>query len=126
LKATHLQPAAKPAGDPDRIALAVAGDDAKAKSTAMALIDEIGFEAVDAGSIAESWRQQPGSPCYLKDYDVKGVREALAEATPERKPEWRATPNSPGTYDAQHRVSSFAMYQVAGSEARYPERIAES
>ena len=98
--ATHLQPGARPAGSADRIALAVAGDDARAKSKAMALIDGIGFDAVDAGTIAESWRQQPGSPGYLKDYDVKGVRRALAEASPERQPEWRATPNSPGTYES--------------------------
>jgi 8-hydroxy-5-deazaflavin:NADPH oxidoreductase len=100
IEATHLQPGAKPAGSADRIALAVAGDDAGTKSRAMALIDGIGFDAVDAGTIAESWRQQPGSPGYLKDYDVKGVRRALAEASAERQPEWRATPNSPGTYDS--------------------------
>ncbi|HZZ24346.1 MAG TPA: hypothetical protein VFE60_17965 [Roseiarcus sp.] len=64
----------------------------------MQLVDEIGFDAVDAGTIEESWRQQPGSPGYLKDYDVQGVRKALSEARKERAPEWRATPNSPGTY----------------------------
>lgn len=64
----------------------------------MALIDTIGFDAVDAGSIADSWRRQPGSPGYLKDYDVAGVRHALAGAINERKPEWRATLDSPGTY----------------------------
>ena len=96
--ARNLQNDGKPAGAPDRIALAVAGDDPKAKTAVMALIDKIGFDAVDAGSIADSWRQQPGSPGYLKDYDVAGVRRALAEATNNRKPEWRATPNSPGTY----------------------------
>jgi predicted dinucleotide-binding enzyme len=100
IEATHLQPGAKPAGSADRIALAVAGDDARTKSKAMALIDGIAFDAVDAGAIAESWRQQPGSPGYLKDYGVKGVRSALAEANPERQPEWRATPNSPGTYES--------------------------
>lgn len=100
IEATHLQTGAKPAGSEGRIALAVAGDDAGTKSKAMALIDGIGFNAVDAGTIAESWRQQPGSPGYLKDYDVKGVRRALAEASPERQPERRATSSSPGTYDS--------------------------
>ena len=33
-----------------------------------------------------------------KDYDVAGVRQALAEATKVRTPDWRATPNSPGTF----------------------------
>ncbi len=100
IEATHLQPGAKPAGSAGRIALAVAGDDARTKSKAMALIDGVGFDAVDAGGIKESWRQQPGSPGYLKDYDVRGVRRALAEASAERQPEWRATPNSPGTYES--------------------------
>ncbi|CAA9521212.1 MAG: (AJ250023) putative polyketide synthase [uncultured Sphingomonas sp.] len=97
--ADHLQNGGKPAGTPGRIALAVAGDDPTAKATAMALIDGIGFDTVDAGGIADSWRQQPDTPGYLKDYDVAGVRRALAEATPERKPEWRATPNSPGSFE---------------------------
>lgn len=100
IEATHLQPGAEAAGSADRIALAVAGDDIGTESKAMALIDWIGFDAVDGGTIAESWRQQPGSPGYLKDYGVQGVRSALAEANPERQPEWRATPNSPGTYDS--------------------------
>jgi predicted dinucleotide-binding enzyme len=97
--AEHLLEKNKPAGAPDRIALAVAGDDPSAKAAVMKLIDGIGFDTVDAGTIAESWRQQPGSPGYLKDYDVVGVERALAEASAERTPQWRATPNSPGTYD---------------------------
>ena len=57
----------------------------------MTLVDEIGFDAVDAGGIEESWRQQPGTPVYAKDYDADGVHKALAEATPERTAAWRAT-----------------------------------
>ena len=63
----------------------------------MHLIDELGFDAVDAGSLDESWRQQPGSPVYTADLDADGVRRALAEASPQRPPQWRATPNSPGS-----------------------------
>jgi len=96
--AQHLLEHGKPAGATGRIALAVAGDDADAKATVMRLVDEIGFDAVDAGTIEDSWRQQPGSPGYLKDYDAAGVRRALGEARRERAPEWRATPNSPGTF----------------------------
>ena len=97
--AAHLLENGKPRGTPGRIALPVAGDDPNAKRVVMELIDEIGFDTIDAGTIAESWRQQPGSPEYTKDYDVAGVRRALSEARQERAPEWRATPNSPGTYD---------------------------
>ena len=96
--ATHLLENGKPAGTSGRIALAVAGDEPDAKATVMGLIDEIGFDAVDAGTIGDSWRQQPGSPGYCEDYDAQRVRQALAETPEERAPEWRATPNSPGTY----------------------------
>jgi predicted dinucleotide-binding enzyme len=96
--APHLLENGKPAGTAGRIALAVAGDDPDAKATVMRLVGEIGFDTVDAGTIEESWRQQPGSPGYLKDYDVQGVRQALAEARRDRTAEWRATPNSPGTF----------------------------
>ncbi len=98
--AKHLLEEGKPAGTAGRIALAVAGDDPAGKAAVMRLIDEIGFDAVDAGTIEDSWRQQPGSPGYLKDHDLQGVGRALAEARKDRAPEWRATPNSPGTFDA--------------------------
>ena len=96
--AEHLLENGKPAGTPGRIALAVAGDDPKAKATVVDLLDGIGFDTVDGGTIEGSWRQQPGSPGYLMDRDSEGVRQALAEAREERAPEWRATPNSPGTF----------------------------
>jgi predicted dinucleotide-binding enzyme len=88
--AAHLQNNGKPARTRERIALPVAGADARAKQIVMKLIDEIGFDAVDAGSIEESWRQQPGSPVYGKDYDAGGVRRALGEASNERPAEFRA------------------------------------
>ncbi|WP_420971106.1 NADPH-dependent F420 reductase [Bradyrhizobium sp. B120] len=96
--AGHLLNKGRPAGGVGRVALAVAGDDAQAKATVMRLVEEIGFDAVDAGTIEQSWRQQPGSPGYLKDYDAAGVRRALAEAAGVRTPDWQATPNSPGTF----------------------------
>jgi hypothetical protein len=56
----------------------------------MDLVDSLGFDPVDAGGLDDSWRQQPGTPVYGTDFDVEGVRRALAEATPERGPDWRA------------------------------------
>ena len=88
--AQHLLEHGKPAGSAGRIALPVAGDDAAAKAVVLKLLDEIGFDGVDAGGLDESWRQQPATPVYGTDYDAAGVRRALAEASPERKPEWRA------------------------------------
>jgi predicted dinucleotide-binding enzyme len=96
--ARHLRDHGQPAGSPGRVALPVAGDDQAAKSTVMALLEELGFDAVDAGSLEESWRQQPGTPVYAADFDADGVRRALADARPDRPSDFRATPNSPGTY----------------------------
>ena len=96
--AENLLDKGNPGGDSGRVALAVAGDDAQAKATVMRLVEEIGFDAVDAGTIEQSWCQQPGSPGYLKDYDIAGVPRALAKATEVLAPDWRATPNSPGTF----------------------------
>ncbi len=59
-----LMAAGRPAGSRDRVALPISGDDNKAKKIVAQLIDRIGFDSVDAGTIAESWRQQPGSPVY--------------------------------------------------------------
>jgi predicted dinucleotide-binding enzyme len=95
--ASHLLELGKPAGTPGRIALPVAGDE-PGKSVVLRLVEELGFDAVDAGSLGESWRQQPGTPVYTTDFDADGVRRALAQASPERTPNWRATPDSPGTF----------------------------
>jgi len=81
---------ARPQGDSDRMALPVAGDDPAAKKVVMDLIEELGFDAVDAGSIDESWRQQPGTPVYGLVGNIQAVKNALAAASPERLPEWRA------------------------------------
>ncbi len=59
-----LMASGRPAGSRDRVALPISGDDNKAKAIVAQLIDRIGFDSVDAGTIAESWRQQPGSPVY--------------------------------------------------------------
>ena len=96
--AQHLMDLGKPAGTPGRIALPVAGDDKTAKTVVLRLLDDLGFDGVDAGGLDDSWRQQPGSPVYATDFDVAGVKRALSEATKERKPEWRATTKSPGTF----------------------------
>ncbi|MET8947465.1 NAD(P)-binding domain-containing protein [Streptomyces sp. NPDC004542] len=79
----------RPAGAPDRIALPVAGDDAAAKAKVRALIDELGFDTVDAGGIDTSWRQQPGTPVYGLRAGVDAVRKALTEASEERPADFR-------------------------------------
>ena len=89
--AAHLLTEGKPAGSPGRIALPVAGDDAGAKRLVIDLLDQLGFDGVDAGPLAESWRQQPGSPVYGADLDAEGVRRALAEASDQRPAGFRAS-----------------------------------
>jgi 8-hydroxy-5-deazaflavin:NADPH oxidoreductase len=92
--AQHLLEFGRPRGTAGRIALPVAGDDDAAKAVVLRLVDELGFDGVDAGGLDESWRQQPGTPVYTKDLDADGVRRTLSEASRDRAPEWRATANS--------------------------------
>jgi predicted dinucleotide-binding enzyme len=79
----------RPKGAPGRIALPVAGDPPEARQKVMRLVDELGFDPVDAGSLEDSWRQQPGTPCYVADLDAPRLKEALAAADRSRLPEYR-------------------------------------
>jgi hypothetical protein len=88
--AQHLMERGCPAGTSGRIALPVAGDDKAAKAIVLRLVDELGFDGIDAGGLDESWRQQPGTPVYGTDFDAEGVRRALLRANRDRKPEFRA------------------------------------
>ena len=88
--AEHLLSKGLAKGSPDRIALPVAGDDTNAKARIIKLIDQLGFDGVDAGSLDDSWRQQPGTPVYAADFDADGVRAAISRASKERPPEFRA------------------------------------
>lgn len=94
IAARNLMKRGRPAGSPDRLALSVAGDDERAKAVVLRLVKELGFDAVDAGGLDESWRQQPGTPVYAVNLDADGVRRALAAASPERAPGFRATAGS--------------------------------
>ncbi|MBB4643034.1 NADPH-dependent F420 reductase [Rhizorhapis suberifaciens] len=81
----------KPAGAPGRLALPVAGDDAKAKATVMELVSATGFDPLDSGSLADSWRQQPGTPAYCTELTLDELKVALAAANKERAPHNRET-----------------------------------
>ena len=97
--AEHLRNLGKPDGTPGRIALPVSGDNADAKAVVIQLVDEVGFDAVDNGGIDNSWRHQPGTPVYTKDFDKEGVKAALQKAERTRTPQWTATDKSPGSFD---------------------------
>jgi predicted dinucleotide-binding enzyme len=74
----HLRDYGRPAGDPARIGIPISGDDEDAKRTVGELIDQIGFDAVDAGPLAEGGRKhQPGSSAYAADLRADELRARL-------------------------------------------------
>jgi predicted dinucleotide-binding enzyme len=95
----HLGSLQRPSRSPERSVLPIAGDDAEAKAAVSEFLDSIGYDAYDAGSLAESWRFDVGTPAYGRPYNtdttgafppppdsgrqVKGdaMQKALAEAT---------------------------------------------
>lgn len=79
----------KPAESPDRIAIPVAADSETQRNLGMALVEDTGFDGFDAGPLAESWRQQPGTPCYCTDLTRAEMPAALAAADAARSPKLR-------------------------------------
>jgi predicted dinucleotide-binding enzyme len=88
----HLLSLSRPATAADRSYLPISGDDAAAKAAVTEFLDSIGYGAVDAGSLAASWRQEPGTPVYGPPYgefsDPQGtpagqaaIRQALEQAS---------------------------------------------
>lgn len=73
-------------GTPGRIAIPVAADRATDRVVAMRLVEETGFDAYDAGPIADSWRQQPAAPAYCTDLSLEKMPAALAAAEKDRLP----------------------------------------
>jgi predicted dinucleotide-binding enzyme len=62
----------RPAGDPERSMLPIAGDDEAAKATATEFLDSIGYDALDVGPLAESWRFQRDTAAYVMIYAAPG------------------------------------------------------
>jgi 8-hydroxy-5-deazaflavin:NADPH oxidoreductase len=75
-----------PRGSKGRIALPVSGDDLKSKQLVMALLDQMGFDALDAGPLSESWRYQPGTPAYCPDPTIQELPKLLQRAKRDRAP----------------------------------------
>jgi len=78
LLAYSLEHGGKPEGADHRIAMAVSGDDQSAKEMVYLLINDTGFDAVDAGTLADSWRHQPGTPAYCTELTITELQQALA------------------------------------------------
>ena len=79
----------RPKGQPGRIALPVSGDRPHDLEVALALVNDTGFDGFEAGALADSWRQQPGSPVYITDLTYEQMGSALAAAERERLPKRR-------------------------------------
>jgi hypothetical protein len=90
IRPASLASLGKPAGAAGRAVIPVAGDDPAAKSGVLELADQRGFDGLDAGPLAESWRQQPGAPIYTTDLPLDAARRALADAAPEQTASWRS------------------------------------
>ena len=80
IESSQLASQGRSPGAADRRALAIAGDDPEAKTTVSDFLDEIGYDAVDVGALADSWRIEPGTPGYGPWLDRAGLVAAFAAA----------------------------------------------
>jgi 8-hydroxy-5-deazaflavin:NADPH oxidoreductase len=78
--AVTLTERGQPNGASGRISIPVAGDDPTAKATTMKLVEATGFDALDSGSLSDSWRQQPGTPAYCTELTTNELETALRSA----------------------------------------------
>jgi predicted dinucleotide-binding enzyme len=70
---------------------AIEQDTTESRWVSQQLVEELGFDGLDAGNLDESWRQQPGTPVYCTDLDAEGVRLGLGEAKKQRPAGFRTT-----------------------------------
>jgi predicted dinucleotide-binding enzyme len=108
--AASLLEKAVPRGTKGRIALPVAGDPWNARAAVLRLVDDLGFDPVDAGELDNSWRQQTGAPAYCRDLEFAALQCALAEAEQSRIGEYRA--------EEETRIRRLIEAQAASSSAR--------
>lgn len=76
----------KAAGAEGRIAISIAGDNEEQKNVVAQLVDLTGFDTVDGGTLAASWRQQPGTPAYCTELKEADLKAALANAEKGKAP----------------------------------------
>jgi 8-hydroxy-5-deazaflavin:NADPH oxidoreductase len=77
---TKLRDDGRPAGDPDHVGIPISSDDEQAKRTVAELIEELGFDAVDAGTLAAGGcKHQVGAPAYTQGLPIAELHARLAE-----------------------------------------------
>jgi 8-hydroxy-5-deazaflavin:NADPH oxidoreductase len=77
---------ALPKGSKNRVALPVSGDDVRSTQLVMTMLDDIGFDTIDAGPLSESWRYQPGTPAYCSDPTIQQLPLLLKRAERDKAP----------------------------------------
>lgn len=111
LLAETLENGGKEPGAKGRIAMAVAGDHAKAKKVIVGLVNDAGFDAVDSGDLSESWKHQPGTPAYCTELNAEELVQALLDGVKEEAAAVRdkaiAGLSSLPTYPAHSEVVKF-------------------
>lgn len=70
----------RPSGADDRRALPIASDDPAATQKVANLLDQLGFDVVDAGGLDDSWRFERAKPAYCVRLNIQGLKQALAQA----------------------------------------------
>ncbi|MFS0892110.1 NADPH-dependent F420 reductase [Peribacillus frigoritolerans] len=86
LLAHTLENEGTPEGTSGRIAMAIAGNDVSQKQIIMDVVNQLGFDTVDSGSLSDSWRQQPGTPAYCTELIKEELTKALEKANKEKAP----------------------------------------
>ncbi len=110
---------ARPKGDPERSTLPVSGDDAAAKARVMDLLDTLGYDALDAGRLGDSWRREPLTPIYVKPYMPEWPAERM---TLDQLFAWlRAAPVIPMSRQRAADLLASAVRGTAGG--RLPDTI---
>ena len=76
----------KAANEEGRIAISIAGDNEAHKKVAAEIVDITGFDTVDGGNLASSWRQEPGTPAYCTELNAAELQQALQKAEKGKAP----------------------------------------
>lgn len=103
----------RPAGSADRSALPIAGDDAAAKEQVTRLLDVFGYDAVDIGTLADSWRTEPNTPIYVQAY-MPQPPDGLTMDDDELGPWWFESPGVPLPASRLRELVEAAVRGAAG------------
>ncbi|MFG1926460.1 NADPH-dependent F420 reductase [Cryptosporangium sp. NPDC048952] len=115
----HMYSNARPEGDPERTTMPIAGDDDEAKKVVTRFLEAVGYDVIDAGPLAESWRIEPNTPIYFWPY-APTVPDGLTED--EEKKHYLEAPVPPVSRDAARKLidSAERPSPVGGTLAAMP------